>query len=172
MTWMHIGDPRQARFSVAMTEPTNRLLAEHLDKGRHQEDLTFALWRPSEGHTRLTAIIDRVILPSESERILQGNVAFTADYLQRVLALADGGHGIALLHSHLGPGWQDMSPDDIAAERVRLAAAVEGRTGLPLLGLTWGPTGRGAPGSGCATRRAPISAAGQRRYGWSGSACT
>jgi len=34
-----------------------------------------------------------------------------------------------------------MSPDDIVAERERLAPAVAGRTGLPLVGLTWGTDG-------------------------------
>ncbi len=68
--------------------------------------------------------------------MLHGNVAFTTDSIQRVLQLADKGCGIALLHSHLGPGWQGMSHDDVVAERDRLAAAVAGWTGLPLVGLT------------------------------------
>jgi hypothetical protein len=34
-----------------------------------------------------------------------------------------------------------MSADDVIAERDRLAAAVAGRTGLPLVGLTWGTDG-------------------------------
>lgn len=130
----------QIDLSIAMTATLNDMLKAHLDKGPDQEDLTFALWRPSWGHTRLTAVLQRLVLPEENDRILQGNVAFTPDYVQRVLGLADG-CGIALLHSHLGPGWQGMSRDDVVAERDRLAAAVASRTGLPLVGLTRGTDG-------------------------------
>lgn len=128
-------------LSIAMTETLDDQLRMHLDKGPDQEDLTFALWRPSWGRTRLTAILQRLILPEPGDRMLHGNVAFTPDYIQRVLQLADDGCGIALLHSHLGPGWQGISHDDIVAERDRLAAAVAGRTGLPLIGLTRGTDG-------------------------------
>lgn len=140
-------DLKGVEFSIAMTEALDAELAAHLDKGPNQEDLAFALWRPSVGRTRLTAILQQVTLPEDGERILQGNVAFTAEYVQRVLQLAesrdgaDGGYGIALLHSHLGPGWQDMSRDDVIAERDRLASAVAGRTRLPLVGLTRGTDG-------------------------------
>ena len=34
-----------------------------------------------------------------------------------------------------------MSEDDVVAERDRLAGAVSGRSGLPLLGMTWGTDG-------------------------------
>src|SRR5260370_27341577 len=130
-----------APLSVAMTEALDDQLREHLDKGPNQEDLTFALWQPSWGRTRLTAVLQRLVLPEPGDRMLHGNVAFTPDYVQRVLQLADDGFGIALLHSHLGPGWQSMSYDDVVAERDRLAAAVAGRTGLPLVGLTRGTDG-------------------------------
>src|SRR6266702_8630220 len=131
----HIG------LSIAMTETLDDQLREHLDKGPDQEDLTFALWRPSWGRTRLTAILQRLILPEPGDRLLHGNVAFTPDYIQRVLQLVDDGCGIALLHSHLGSGWQGMSHDDVVAERDRLAAAVTGRTRLTLVGLTRGTDG-------------------------------
>ena len=128
-------------LSVAMTEPTDSSLARHLDKGPRQEDLTFAYWRPSRGATRYTAIIHDIVLPGDGDRILQGNVAFTAEYLQRVLNGAPAGSGIALLHSHLGPGWQAMSKDDEVAERDRMGGAVAARTGHPVLGLTRGTDG-------------------------------
>lgn len=132
-------------LAVALPEEIHTTLTTHLGahlaEGYRQEDLAFALWHPSHGRSRMTAVLYRVILPEPGERILQGNVAFTADYVQRVLALAQPGDGIAFVHGHLGPGWQGMSADDVVAERDRLAAVVAGRTGLPLVGLTWGTDG-------------------------------
>lgn len=132
-------------LSVAMPAALHFELSAHLRShaaGRHlQEDLAFAFWRPSHGRTRSTAIVHRIVFPEPGERILQGNAAFTADYLQRVLALAQPDEGIALAHSHFGPGWQGMSRDDVVAERDRLASAVASRTSLPLVGLTWGADG-------------------------------
>jgi hypothetical protein len=144
---LEAADLEDLEYSVAMTETLDAELAAHLDKGPDQEDLAFALWRPSLGRTRMTAILQRAVLPQDDERIQQGNVAFTVEYVRRVLEIAEGtggaddGYGIALLHSHLGPGWQDMSDDDEIAERERLAGAVAGRTGLPLVGLTRGTDG-------------------------------
>jgi hypothetical protein len=132
----------QREFSIAMTEALDAELRAHLDKGPTQEDLAFALWRPSLGRRRVTAILQRVILPGPGDRQLHGNVAFLPAYIRRVLLLAEVQHcGVALLHSHLGPGWQPMSGDDVVAEQQRLAAAVAGRTGLPLVGLTRGTDG-------------------------------
>jgi molybdopterin-synthase adenylyltransferase len=129
-------------LSVAFTSATDRLLVDAFDEETEdQEDLTFAYWRPSRGMRRYTAVLNELALPDEGERILQGNVAFTNQYLGRVLDECPDGAGIALLHSHLGPGWQGMSRDDVVAERDRLAAVVAGRTGLPLVGLTWGTDG-------------------------------
>ena len=127
--------------SVAMTAQDDGILGRHVHKDGRQEDLAFAYWRPSIGQRRFTAIITELVLPEEGDRILQGNVAFLPQYLRRVLAQAPPGSGIAFLHGHLGPGWQGMSCDDIVAERDRLAGAVAGRTGLPLLGLTRGTNG-------------------------------
>lgn len=133
------------QLSVAMTESLHTelsaYLGAHIAEGHLQEELAFALWRPSIGHRRTTAIVEQVVWPEEGDRLLQGNVAFTPDYVQRVLQLAGQRHGVALIHGHLGPGWQVMSHDDIVAERDRLAAAVASRTGLPLVGLTWGTDG-------------------------------
>jgi hypothetical protein len=129
------------RLSAAFSADLDLQLAAHLDKGPDQEDLCFAYWRPSKGAERLTAILSEVVLPREGERLLQGNVAFQRDYLRRVLTSRPDGAGIALLHSHLGPGWQGMSNDDIVAERDRLAGAVWGQSDLPVLGLTRGTDG-------------------------------
>src|SRR6266849_1521614 len=128
-------------LSVAMTESLDEVFASHLDKGPNQEDLTFAYWRASRGLHRYTAVIHEAALPGDGDRILQGNVAFTSRYFERVLDQVSAGSGIALLHSHLGPGWQDMSEDDEVAERDRLAGPAAARTGLPILGLTRGTDG-------------------------------
>jgi hypothetical protein len=128
-------------FSVAMTATLEGDLRRHLDKGPHQEDLTFAAWRPVVGSERTSAILTRLILPAEGDRILQGNVAFTADYLSRALSELGSEEGLALIHCHFGPGWQGMSHDDVVAERDRLAGVSYGRTGLPVVGLTSGTEG-------------------------------
>lgn len=119
-----------------MTTEMATALIEHLDKGARQEDLCFCAWRPSVGRQRTTAIITRVLMPERRERILQGNVLFTQDYLSRALRWLNPGEGLSLIHSHPAYGWQDMSSDDIVAERDRVAGAAFGRTGMPLLGLT------------------------------------
>jgi hypothetical protein len=131
-------DFQDVELSVAMTRELNDALIGHLDKGPNQEDLTFAYWKPSRGARRYTGVLHRLNLPLAGERILQGNVAFTAAYITRVLDERPADCGVALIHSHLGPGWQDMSDDDIVAERDRLGGLVASSTQLPLLGLTWG----------------------------------
>ena len=128
-------------LSVAMTAETDQTLGLHLHKSLRQEDLAFAYWAPSVGRFRFSAIISTLILPEEGERVLQGNVAFLPEYLERVLENLPRGAGIAFMHGHLGPGWQAMSDDDVVAERDRLAGVVAGVTGLPLVGLTRGTDG-------------------------------
>lgn len=128
-------------LAVSMERNFDEALESHFDKGPLQEDLTFAYYRLAQGRRRQSLVLSRPALPGDGDRILQGNVAFTQKYLQRVLDECPAGVGIALMHSHLGPGWQGMSEDDVVAERDRLAAAVGGRTGLPLLGMTWGTDG-------------------------------
>lgn len=130
-----------SEFSVALTGDLGRQLAHHLERDGQQEEITFATWRPTSGSHRTTALLTRLLLPEPDERILHGNVAFTADYLQRALREAQAGEGLALVHSHLSRGWQGMSDDDVVAERDRVAGAAYGRTGLPLVGLTSGTDG-------------------------------
>ncbi len=129
------------RYSVAMSTAINQQVVGHLLRKDGQEDLCFALWYPSYGKTRTTALIHRVLLPIDGERKVHGNVSFKPSYFERVIKEAIGAKaGIALLHSHLGPGWQDMSIDDINAEQGN-AARVKGATGLPIIGLTYGTDG-------------------------------
>jgi hypothetical protein len=86
MQGYHSGDFEGVTLSVAFSAAIDVQLAEHFAKAPSQEDLTFAYWRPSRGATRYTAVLHRLTLPREGDRLLQGNVAFTASYVERVLA--------------------------------------------------------------------------------------
>lgn len=133
------------RFEVALTAEADftstRHLLHHFEHGVLQEDLCFALWHPSSGSERRTAIVDELILPSEGDRLLHGNASFLPDYVARAIRIArEKGAGLAFMHSHPGPGWQGMSQADVEAERDALAYPA-GATGLPLLGMTVGRDG-------------------------------
>lgn len=129
------------KYSVVLTEEIHQNLFDHLIRDDEQEDLCFATYIPSEGIGRSTGILSKIILPEEDERIVQGNVGFLPKYFERVMRIAtERKEGITLLHSHLGPGWQGMSKDDVIAE-TRIAPAVMAVTNLPLLGLTLGTDG-------------------------------
>lgn len=106
-----------------------------------QEDLCFALWYHSKGVKRTTALVKVIVPPQENERILEGNASFLSSYFERALRIAlKARSGLAFMHSHLGPGWQGMSPEDTAAEK-QMAAAILSATGFPLVGLTLGTDG-------------------------------
>ncbi|UIJ97411.1 ThiF family adenylyltransferase [Rhizobium leguminosarum] len=124
-------------YSVALTAEANAILNAHLLRADGQEDLCFAVWHPSSGASRMTALIHRLILPNAGERSVHGNVSFNPPYLERAVSEANRvGGGVALLHSHPdGRGWQNMSRDDINAEQGN-APACFGATGLPLVGMT------------------------------------
>lgn len=116
-------------------------LLQHVQHGHRQEDIALATWYPATGDDRFTAIIDEVLLPAENERILQGNVQMTRDFLRRCRQKAlSKGAGMAVMHNHLSPGWQDMSADDVIMER-RSVSNPARATGLPALGLTLGTDG-------------------------------
>lgn len=132
---------RDPERSVAMTEAVDAELRGHLLRADRQEDLAFALWTPSSGVTRESALLHTVVPPLRGDRQVHGNVSFNRAYVERVTALAAREKcGVAFLHSHPGPGWQHMSPDDVAAE-TKLAGPVGAITGLPLIGLTTGSDG-------------------------------
>ncbi len=133
------------RFEVTLTAEadsvSNGHLLQHYKQDVLQEDLCFALWRPSTGQQRLTALIDQVILPEQDERLLHGNASFQPSFVGRAIQVARREEaGLAFMHSHPGPGWQGMSTADIEAERDVLAYPA-GATGLPLVGLTIGRDG-------------------------------
>lgn len=123
--------------SVAMTGKVNSIAKSHLLRADGQEDICFALWFPSQGRSRQTALIARIILPLDGDRNVHGNVSFNPSFFERALAEANAaGAGLAMLHSHpLGLGWQGMSPDDVIAE-IGNAGAVFGVTNRPFVGLT------------------------------------
>lgn len=125
-------------YSVAMPEELHIKACAHLLRKDGQEDICFALWYPSQGAHRKSALLHTLLLPGEGERNVHGNASFNPIYFERALreALAANA-GIALLHSHPYPGWQGMSPDDVQAESGH-AAAVLSATSLPLVGLTIG----------------------------------
>lgn len=126
--------------AVAFPQGAHTSIVEHLLRHvrlrKLQEDVCFALWHPSMGETRVTAVVYHALLPGEGDRILAGNVSFTEQYFRRALSEAlKQQAGLALLHSHLGPGWQNLSPDDFASE-ASFAGRVQAATKHPLLGLT------------------------------------
>lgn len=128
-------------YSVALPSAVHELAINHLIREDGQEDLCFALWNPSSGKNRTTALIQRLILPLDDERHVHGNASFTAAYFERALGEAlKAQAGLAFLHSHPAHGWQGMSHDDIVAEQGH-AAAVKAATGLPFVGLTAGTDG-------------------------------
>ena len=116
-------------------------MLQHFSKGQLQEDLCFALWRPSTATNRLTALVDEVLLPRHEDRLLHGNASFTPDYIAHAITSARKRNtGLAFLHSHPGTGWQAMSSTDVVAERDVLAYPAAA-TEHPLLGLTIGSDG-------------------------------
>jgi len=125
-------------FSAAMTSETDEALAAHLLQHRRDEDVCFALYRPSRGATRFTGLITSLILPRLGERQVHGNASISAAYFERALgiALAEGA-GLVLLHSHTrrSRGFQKLSEDDTETETLYAPRAFA-MTELPLLGLT------------------------------------
>ncbi|MEL7585270.1 MAG: ThiF family adenylyltransferase [Prolixibacteraceae bacterium] len=126
------------RFSVVIRDEIHQQLFCHLIRDDSQEDLCFATYVPSTGADRSTAILSEVILPEYGDRNIHRNVGFLPQYLEKAFRIAGKRkEGLAFLHSHHAPGWQDMSDDDVAAES-RISSSVMAATGLPLVGLTIG----------------------------------
>ncbi len=131
----------EPELSVAMSEMLHQDLSNFLIRADRQEDLIFALWTPSRGDARLTALLHTLVYPDEGDRQVHGNASFNPKYFERVCKMALAKEcGIAFLHSHPGPGWQGMSRDDIIAEN-KISSAVDALTDLPLVGLTIGSDG-------------------------------
>ncbi len=129
------------KHSVALPSFVQAEAARHLIRLDGQEDLCFALWNPSQGRDRLSALVQELILPEKGERRVHGNASFLPQYFERAIAAARSKNcGLAFMHSHPATGWQGMSQDDINAERGH-AAAVLAATDLPFVGLTVGTDG-------------------------------
>jgi hypothetical protein len=127
----------RAERSIAMTSELSSIAQQHLLRKDGQEDLCFALWHPSRGKERNTALVRQLIFPETGDRNVHGNVSFEPAYFERALAeAAAAGAGLALMHSHpRGLGWQGMSKPDITTEQ-GISAAVFGATRRPFVGLT------------------------------------
>jgi hypothetical protein len=145
-------------FSAAMSGPVHAGLGGHLLRVDGQEDVCLAVYSPSTGTTRSTAVIADYLLPLPGERAVHGNASFTGDYLVRAAVHAASlGRGVVAAHSHPGGiGWQSMSSPDYDTER-SYAHLVYEITGLPLVGMTlagdgswscrqWDPSGTPAHG--------------------------
>jgi len=130
-----------SEYSVAMTQVVHNNLMNHLVREDRQEDLVFALWTPSYGDKRLTALVHTPIYPQDGDRQRHGNASFNPQYFERACKLAmENNCGVTFMHSHPFPGWQRMSEDDVIAEK-KMMGAIAGLTNLPLLGMTTGSDG-------------------------------
>lgn len=125
------------RYSVAMDEAIADELRNQLVRDDGQEDVCLALYSPSTGVKRTTAVVASVHRPEPGDRKVHGNVTFTGDYVVRVAELArHRGQGVVILHSHpRARGWQQMSRPDADAES-SYAHLVHALTGWPLVGMT------------------------------------
>lgn len=125
------------RFSVAMIDGTHQDLTKHLIRCDGQEDLCLAMYAPSTGAQRSTALIRENCFPLAGEREVHGNATVTGRYVLRVAQQARKfGLGVVLLHCHPGGhGWQGLSRPDADTE-ASYAHLVEQITGLPLVGMT------------------------------------
>jgi len=149
------------RLSAAMTGEAESRFVAHLLRPDGQEDLCFAIWMPSTGRDRLTAILKRPVLPGPCDRQVHGNASFEATYaLRAVREAAAAGGGLAFIHSHPdGGGWQSLNDTDRVAE-ARIANLAREVTELPLVGLTlagdrsW--SGRFWSGAGRLASPAPV----------------
>lgn len=128
-------------YSIVMTSEIHEVLVEHLIRPDEQEDLCFATYIQSSGANRTTGIITELILPKDGDRNVHWNVGFMPKYFERAIRIARSKkQGLTFLHSHLTPGWQGMSSDDVVAE-TRMAPAVFAATSFPLVGITLGTDG-------------------------------
>lgn len=125
------------RASAAMTSEVDSRAQAHLLRGDRQEDVCLALYAPSTGTRRTTAVVTDLVLPLNGERSVHGNASFSGGYVVRAASQAAArGLGIALMHSHpFGRGWQSTSRMDEMTED-SFARVAQTITGHPLVGMT------------------------------------
>ncbi len=123
--------------SVAMTSALEKQLKNLLVRDDGQEDICLAVYRPSTGVSRSSALISDTIPPGPGDREVHGNATIMAEYILRASDIAQkDGCGLVFLHSHPGASkWQPMSGPDRDAES-SYAYLVRELTGLPLVGMT------------------------------------
>ena len=63
-------------LAVAFSGRLDSELQSFLIRNDGQEDLVFALWSPSVGTSRETALLHTIIFPEEGDRQVHGNVSF------------------------------------------------------------------------------------------------
>lgn len=133
---MEFSDMRNMEYCVSIPEEINSQLIEYLIREDGDEDLIFALWYPSQGTKRMTALIHKILFPTKGDRQRHGNVSYNPQYFKKVCEEAmKNGMGVCFIHSHPFPGWQGMSSDDVAAE-TRMAPSTFTFSDLPLVGMT------------------------------------
>lgn len=133
---------KKEKFSVAIPAALNFDLTKHLLKKEDAEEVAFALYKPSGGTYRFTALIYKLIFPKENERTIKGgSVEIEPAFFRRVCqeAMKDKA-GLALVHSHLTDGWQGMSVNDFKTE-ISYSTPTFSLTDLPFVGLTLGTDG-------------------------------
>ena len=68
-------------FSVAIPAATEARMFKHLIRADREEDLLFALWYPSRGNARHTALIHAPVFPESGDRQRHGNASFNQQLL-------------------------------------------------------------------------------------------
>jgi len=63
------------KYSVALSSSLHDQTTEHLLRSDQQEDLCFAIWHPSRGRDRITALLHTLILPDDGDRQVHGNAS-------------------------------------------------------------------------------------------------
>lgn len=107
-------------------------------KDTSEEEICFAVWSPSRGKGRTTAIINEIVFPEKGERKRHGNVSAMPGYADRAKEISRSAKkGMAMIHTHPhGKGPQGVSETDLHSEQDLLAREVFGVTGLPFVGMT------------------------------------